>query len=82
MKRPQKLSRNRQRKAAYVAKASGASRNQSTIAGPLVGHFETVSEETRVRRDRDTGEVLYTYTVPVKPYERIVHDEPSLKNVK
>lgn len=34
-----KMSRNKQRKAAYAAKANGGSRNQNMLDGPIVGKF-------------------------------------------
>lgn len=73
-----KTSRNRQRKTAYAAMANQGSRNQNAIEGPLVGRFETVTTETRVKLSED-GEVIRRYEVPVRPYERIVHDDPPTR---
>jgi hypothetical protein len=68
-----KTSRNRQRKTAYAAMANQSSRNQAALSGPVVGSFETVTHETRAKFG-ESGEALREYEVPVKPYQRIVHD--------
>lgn len=77
----------RQRKTAYAALANKGSRNQDALSGPIIGHFETVSTETRYRLN-DEGGIIGTYEKKVKPYQRIVHDEvprttdPSLNRYK
>jgi hypothetical protein len=73
-----KMSRNRARKAAYAAQADTSSRNQAVLDGPVVGHFEKVTEEEVIVTDEETGEIVRQFTRKLaRPFERIVHDGPA-----
>ena len=43
----EKMSRNRERKSRYAALADKSSRNETTLDGPIIGHFETIIDKER-----------------------------------